>query len=220
MDHDWKFLGATNLTFFGMMSASISHEFANVLAVINEKAGLLQDLCAMAEKGKPQDPARIKGLAESIQDQIKRANGIVKNMNRFAHSVDEPIKSIDLGQEVLLMAALAGRLATNRGIALTPNIPDAPVNIETMPFNLLTLIWFILDFVMKHADDKKNVDLRVGENQGAPTLTLAGLHGISELSPDDFPLEPAKSLLQLLQTNFTLESGPDAIVLTFPRKLT
>ena len=220
MDHDWKYLGATNLTFFGMMSASISHEFSNVLAVINEKAGLLQDFCAMAEKGKPTDPARTKALAESIQSQIKRANGIVKNMNRFAHSVDAPYKSVDLGQEVLLMAALAGRLATNRGIALAPNIPDTPINIETMPFDLLTLLWFTLDFALSHADDKKTVELIVSEKQGAPTLTLAGLHGISKSAPDDFPLEPAKSLLQLLQTNFTLESDPDVIVLTFPRKLT
>jgi signal transduction histidine kinase len=218
MDHDWKKIGETTLTFYGMMSASISHEFANVLAVINEKAGLLQDLCAMAEKGKPQDPARIKGLADSIHDQIKRANGIVKNMNRFAHSVDEPIKAIDLGQDVLLMTAISGRLATNRGITLKPNIPDVPVNMETMPFNLMTLFWHILDFTLNHADDNKTVELTVSDNQGSPTLKYAGLSGITS-SMDDFPLEPAKILLQLLQVNCALESDPGAVVLTFPKKL-
>ena len=35
----------TGLQFFGKMTASISHEIKNVMAIINESAGLLDDYC-------------------------------------------------------------------------------------------------------------------------------------------------------------------------------
>jgi hypothetical protein len=38
------------------MTASISHEIKNVMAIINESAGLLEDYSLMAEKGMPIDP--------------------------------------------------------------------------------------------------------------------------------------------------------------------
>jgi hypothetical protein len=37
-------LGRQGLQFFGKISASVSHEIKNVLAVIGENAGLLEDL--------------------------------------------------------------------------------------------------------------------------------------------------------------------------------
>ncbi len=80
------------LQFFGRMSASISHEIKNVLAIINENAGLLEDFSLMADRGVPIDPGRLKTMAEKVKRQISRADGIIKNMNRLAHSIDETIK--------------------------------------------------------------------------------------------------------------------------------
>ena len=44
-------IGRLQLRYFGQVSASISHELKNVLAILNENAGLLQDYAAMAEQG-------------------------------------------------------------------------------------------------------------------------------------------------------------------------
>jgi len=44
-----------SLRFFGKIVASISHEIKNVMAIINEKAGLIKDLTLMAEKGVESD---------------------------------------------------------------------------------------------------------------------------------------------------------------------
>ena len=83
--------------FFGEMSASISHEIKNVLAIVNENAGLLQDMVMMIEKGMPLSPERLSGLARSIVRQVKRGDRIVKDMNRFAHSADHPAETVDIG---------------------------------------------------------------------------------------------------------------------------
>ena len=46
-------LTETSLQFFGRVSASISHELKNVLAIINENAGLLEDFTLMGDRGIP-----------------------------------------------------------------------------------------------------------------------------------------------------------------------
>ena len=100
MNNKWDAIGEQGFQFFGKMSATISHEINNALAIINENAGLLQDFTLMADKGMPLDHERLNNLAGKLTHQVRRAEGIVKNMNRFAHSVDETLKSIDLGNFV------------------------------------------------------------------------------------------------------------------------
>ena len=51
MDQKPENTSEMGLQFFGRMSASISHEIKNVLAIINENAGLLEDFSLMADRG-------------------------------------------------------------------------------------------------------------------------------------------------------------------------
>ena len=54
------------LAYVGAMSASISHELKNVLAVIHENAGLLEDLSLRADQGVPLEPERLKTICGRI----------------------------------------------------------------------------------------------------------------------------------------------------------
>ena len=56
----------TALTFYSRVSASISHELKNSLAVINESAGFLEDIVLMTQKGRPLDPNQLGALAGTI----------------------------------------------------------------------------------------------------------------------------------------------------------
>lgn len=98
METKWNVLGEEGLRFFGQISASISHEIKNTLAIMNENIGLLKDFCSMARKGKAVDFERFEGLAGWAEEQIRRADHIVKSMNQFAHSVDENSQQVDLDQ--------------------------------------------------------------------------------------------------------------------------
>ena len=65
-------IAETGLQFFGRISASISHEIKNVLAIVNENAGLLEDYSIMAEGGMPLDPARLKKMASTVMKAPER----------------------------------------------------------------------------------------------------------------------------------------------------
>jgi len=48
-----RLLKDEGLAFFGAITASISHELNNVIAIIDQSAGLLNDLLAGAQYGRP-----------------------------------------------------------------------------------------------------------------------------------------------------------------------
>jgi C4-dicarboxylate-specific signal transduction histidine kinase len=130
-----------DIRFFGTVSASVSHEIKNVLAVINEAAGLLEDLALMAERGMPLDPERLKRATATILGQVRRGDGIVRNMNAFAHSADEAgaAPQADLAVALPLAAGLFARLADMRQVTL--RLADAPpAMLPVAGFDLMRLL--------------------------------------------------------------------------------
>jgi len=127
------------LQFFGRVSASVSHEIKNVFAVINEAAGLIEDFTLMAERGMPIEPERLKSAAKTIQGQIRRGDGIVRNMNAFSHSTDEPVREVKLVETLELTVALATRLADMKQVRLSIGDRDA-VSVKANPFDLMRLL--------------------------------------------------------------------------------
>jgi C4-dicarboxylate-specific signal transduction histidine kinase len=147
----------TGLQFFGKMTASISHEIKNVLAIINENAGLLEDLALLSDRGAAIEPQRLKNMSRVIMKQVSRADAIMKNMNRLAHSVDESIKTIDLNDILELVVTLSHRFAAMRDVSVDPKLGESPMMVRTAPFLLMNLLWLCLDFAMDAAGEDKIV---------------------------------------------------------------
>ena len=215
MTYRLDIIGEAGLQFFGKVSASISHEIKNVMAIINESAGLMEDLTVLAEKGMPIDPQRLKTHAGKIMSQIRRADGIIKNMNRFAHSADEGVKSIELGETVALVTSLSERFAAMKGITLDLKTASKGVTLRTNPFLLINLIYLCLDFAMGMVGAGKTVGLRSEEEKGGGRVRLTGLGGLVEASRDGFPGEREKALLAALKGELALNTGTGELVLTF-----
>jgi len=133
------------LTFFSRVSAAVSHEIKNVLAIINENAGLLEDLVLMSHKGFPLSPERLDRLADTIQTQIKRADVIVKTMNRFAHSADHPVDEVDLHAATVFITGLCKRMLRSKEIEINVVPPESPVRIQTSLFYLQELIFVCIE---------------------------------------------------------------------------
>lgn len=184
-------VATAGLQIFGRILASISHEIKNVLAVIRESTGLMEDLLAMHRKGMPLDVEKLATLAERVRRQTWRADVIVKDMNRFAHSVDEPMEVVEVGELICLMAALGQRPASMKGVSLSAEAPETPVTVLTNRFMLELAVWTGLEFAMAHAGHEKSLVLSA-KTSGPEAVIL--IDGLQE------GLEPA-------------DSGPNAEVL-------
>lgn len=213
MGDNWEIIGETGLQFFGKMSASISHEIKNVLAVINENAGLLEDLTLMEKKGVPLDPERIRALAEKIKAQIGRADRIITNMNRLAHSVDEFDGHIDVNELLELLAALSLRFASMRGVTLGLEPVSGPVIIPCNPFLLENLVWSCLDFAMDIAGEGKNIGLAAEKREKGVLIRLTGLGGLKEGAVRAFPGEREKALLAALRAELEVNKEDGELVI-------
>jgi len=209
----------TGLQFFGTISASISHEIKNVLAIVNENAGLLEDFTLMADRGKPIDPARLKTMAAAVKRQVGRADGIIKNMNRFSHSIDQTTTTVDLDQTIELFIALTARFAAMRCVKVDLQLPASPLTIPTAPYYLMNLLWLCLDFSMSASGDEKRVELVVAETANSVRIRFRRLAGLSEALLATFPSDREKSLLAVLQAALTVEPEREEVVLRLSKNI-
>jgi len=202
----------SGLQFFGKMTASISHEIKNVLAIINENAGLLEDLALMADGGAEIEPQRLQNMSRAVMKQVSRADGIMKNMNRLAHSVDESIKSIDLNDLLELLAALSNRFASTRAVGIQLKRNESPLKLRTAPFFLMNLLWLCLDFAMDAAGEEKRVELTAQKTETGIAVFFKCLGGLAGASLKPFPAEPEKGLCDLLGAELEVSTGNREIV--------
>jgi signal transduction histidine kinase len=209
-------IAETGLQFYGKITASVSHEIKNVLAIINENAGLLEDFTFMADRGKPIDPARLKTMAATIQKQVDRADEILKNMNRFAHSIDKTFTDVDLNQTIELFVALTERFAAMRGITVDLHLTANPVIITTAPFFLIDLLWLCLDFCISASGDDKQVVLVVEETENIVRIEFQKLAGLTKELSDRFPSDREENLLGMLKADLSIDAGCQEIILQLP----
>lgn len=168
-------LAAAGARFSGEMNASISHEIKNVMAVINENAGLLGDMVALHRLGKPFDDARIEKLAQSVARQIARANDIIAVMNRFAHSADHEWGPVDVGETVQFMTDLTARLVMLKGNRFEAFRPEEAVTAFTNRFYLQWVIWQCMQAAMSAGRPGQAIQIHVAKTENGPILQFSGM---------------------------------------------
>ena len=213
MTEDSQALAIEGVRFFGEMSASISHEIKNVLAIINENAGLLQDMLRMSEKGMPLSPERLLGLAQSITRQVARGDRIVKGMNQFAHSADHPQEMVDVGEVITFMANLAARLIAMKGAAPQIDASTTPVKAVTNRFFLEDLVWACLCRAMDARDADQPVRMAAEKIENTARVRFYGLAGDSLAGGAGWPSPREKLLAGLLSAQLAVDSEKGEICL-------
>jgi len=216
MTPDWHAIGKEGLQFFGKTSASISHDIKNALAIVNEHAGLLQDLALLADKGKPIELERLKAVSEKIIIQIRRANSIVASLNRLGHSIDADVKSIDLAEALGFVVLLSQRLASRHGVTLELKPAKKPITIDTNLFFLENLLWLCINYSIDAGREGGAIGLIVAGTGNGGNVTLTGLSGSSTA----FPGEGVNVLLEVLEAEAFVDEAAGELVVNLPQRIT
>lgn len=147
--------------FFGAITASVSHELNNVIAIVDQTGGLLQDMIAARERGTAIDADRLARAAESVRQQAARGLGIIRRLNRFAHSADEPSCAFDASEVIENLAGLCQRFAELKRVRLEFRpAPDAG-KVVGSPFLLQAAVFQALRLALAAAqrDDTATVSI-------------------------------------------------------------
>jgi light-regulated signal transduction histidine kinase (bacteriophytochrome) len=203
------------LRFFGRISASISHELKNSLSIVNENAGLLEDLALLAEKSGRLDIDRVKSLSSSIGRQVKRTDQIIRNMNKFSHSVDLELKSIDLREYLELIAAVSGRLLSVRSTTLNLSFTSDRTNVTTCPIFFLYLLWHLIDCCSRWSEPGKTLDVSLGRSGNLISIEFNGCKAVDPEFQAEVMGRDLKILLAFLKCSLDMDAHKIGMKLSF-----
>jgi C4-dicarboxylate-specific signal transduction histidine kinase len=183
------------IAFMGRITAGLSHEINNVLAIIKESAGLMDDILKRCPENAVPHQDRLVNAAANVKKQVDRGVGIVSGLNRFAHSMDEPWAQVDLNELTARIVFLMQRFGRKRRMALKAAPHCEPLMIQTDPFRLQMHLTNALDFCLERANEGSTLILQARLVDGRPALWIGFDPDLSptiftskESCPGDLPI--------------------------------
>ena len=163
--------GGREAEFIGAITASATHEMRNVLAIVKESAGLIEDLVrASSRGGATLQGERILKATGRIDAQVARGAEIVTHLNRVAHSMDDTGARADLAQEAREVAFHAQRLARSKRQSVEPALQDHPLWLTGDSLHVQMGLWAAVAFCL--GDLPEEAALTVGV-EGAGSVVRA-----------------------------------------------
>ncbi len=217
----------------GKVTASLSHEIKNTLAIINESVGLMGDLLQRDAPADWPQYARLTDLLASIGEQVQRSADIVKRLNQFAHSMDKSLAQLDLNETVRQAVILAQRFANLRRVNLEAQLESKPLHLQSDPFRLLYVIFGVMERAINCSPKETEVTLETKRSGDMFQVTVAD-QGTVEVdtiraqlsaSPSAETEQDESDLAVLVQTVEALggtiaaeqgDGGLNKVVLSFP----
>jgi hypothetical protein len=126
--------------FIAKIMAGLSHEFMNVLAIIRERSGLIEDLMALNKEASFPYREKLANTLATIRKQVSRGMAVGEKMNRFAHSMDEPLVSCDVNDLLDQTTFLMQRFARLKNIRIEANFTGSPLTVGTHPFRVIHIL--------------------------------------------------------------------------------
>lgn len=164
--------GDREVKFMGRITAGMTHEIRNVLAVMRESAGLMEDIMALPESKFFPHRERFFRALGVIQQQVERAVELVGRLNRFAHSMDESWGVVELGQLLEQISVLLAREARNKRLELRSKTPEQGIRVSSDPFALGMLICCCIEHCMKGLGQGAALELVAMEGDGGVLLHI------------------------------------------------
>ena len=214
MKHTNDRFGYDSMAFFGRVNASISHELKNVMAIISETAGLLSDLSDMASSGSPVAPDMLQDCTKSIVEEIQRGFAVIRQMNRFSHSIDHPVESVNLLDLLDLSIQLSTYLSFAGKTDVHPYDGPEPM-VQTCPFLLQAIVYQTLAHTFKNIGAGGQVTISVMASSEAPEWKII-FSGFSLSGFQVFPDEPLKDMAASIGAAFNCDSTSDWLELVVP----
>ena len=143
--HNWE---DKEVAFLGKITAGITHEMKNVLAIIKESAGLMEDIMSISPEAIILYQEKFRNSMIKIKDQIQRGVELTDRLNKFAHSTDEAVAKIDLHETVEQLIALSQRFVRLKNVVLKADPPEQPgrqTTIVTRPVQLLMAMFTVIE---------------------------------------------------------------------------
>ncbi len=171
---DQDLLHERGLAFFGAITASVSHELNNVISIIDQNAGLMEDLLAGSRAGRAVPEEKLERIAATVQEQTQRGLTIIRRLNSFAHSVDQAQIEFDLVKTISNLSALCTRLASLKKVHLEFDSTHASLPITGSPFLVQQLLFLVISCMLAESAKDDSIRISVGRDEKRTSVSIRG----------------------------------------------
>jgi C4-dicarboxylate-specific signal transduction histidine kinase len=156
--------------FIARITASTTHEIRNVLAIVKESAGLIEDMVRAFDGRKPLDRDKFLRAASRIDAQVGRGAEILSNLNRLAHSLDHPQDRVNLNQVVERVAFLCQRFARQgrHSVEVRPGDQELPVVVNALQLQMA--LFTAMECCLEQLPEPGTVTIHAGRQGEQPSV--------------------------------------------------
>jgi hypothetical protein len=160
--------------FLAAMTASATHEVRNVLAIIKESAGLVEDLTQVYSTRGSLDPDKVRRALDRIRIQVRRGADLLTQLNRLAHTLDQDLSPVELGQEVEQLVLLSQRFARQKGQAVEMEGGWEEQHLVLNALHLHMALSSAMACCLEELPEGDSLKVGVSEVDGAPAVEFRG----------------------------------------------
>jgi C4-dicarboxylate-specific signal transduction histidine kinase len=199
--------------FLGRISAGMTHEIKNVLAIIKESSGLMEDLLGLSRDTAFPYREKFQQVLATIRDQVGRGVELTTRLNRFAHSMDEPVAAVELNDLIGQMALLMQRFARLKKVQLQAVPAEQPITVRSDPFRLQLVLAAGVDYLLAQSREGAVIRLEARRDGRRAELQVVvdrqDLSASSDLSAPEQVAGEVSTVLQALQAELAGVDSPE-----------
>jgi len=184
------------LSSIGRLAAGVAHEINNPMAIINQKAGLMQDLLAL--NGAFPQQQKFQELTRSILQSVDRCKAITHRLLGFARRMEVAIEELDINEVIREVIGFLEKEAMYRKITLELNLAVDIAKISSDKGQLQQVFLNILTNSLAAVEDEGHIGI-LSRNEGPDMVAVSIEDNGCGMSPE--------TLSHIFEPFFTTKKG-------------
>lgn len=153
------------IALIGRITAGVTHEMRNALAVIRESNGLMRDLLMRGKDGSGTQGEKFGRAISMIEKHLLRGIEMTDRLNRFAHTMDEEAAWTEVNGVLDLTLFFMERFARERLVRLAARRADEDLSLYTSPLRLMLALCACVDYLLARTAEGGLIELQ-GQRAG------------------------------------------------------
>lgn len=157
--------------FMGRLTASATHEIQNILAIIRESSGLMEDLLALGGEGFAHAERFKKGLGV-LSEQVERGMILSEQLNYCAHAPEATPAGAEVNEALRSLVGLSRRQAARVRVELVLAPGRSGLRTSLRGVEVMGLVGLALDCALPLLAQGSQLMLSVEEQGGLAVVRL------------------------------------------------